>query len=348
MLVRPADPAVLLTGRIDRSDPSGPQLVWQGTQARIRFSGAGRVGAVFSDVRDRNFYTVIVDGRESLLRLETGAHDEAEYALADGLLPGAHEALIFKRSEALFGSARFRGFLLPDGAAPGPAPDPLPRALELYGDSITAGACNGDSGTDQYDDLSTHDHYRAYGAIAARELGAEYSCIAVSGTGICRSWNPVLMPEVYDRIRPDAVSPRYAFDCRPPDAVVVNLGQNDFGFPNSRGEPFPEDFSEKYSALIRGIRSLYPAAWIICAIGGMSAYRESPDLQAAFRDAVGGLEDRDARVRRLVFQAESPSHPRIDVHERLARELVEFLSTGLDGLAWPARRPSSRMESTIS
>jgi hypothetical protein len=334
MTIRSDDPRILLTGRIDKTDPRAPVFIWQGTQARLRFTGTG-VAAVFDRAVDRNFYTVFVDGKESLLRLEEGG--PREYGLADGLSGGLHDVLLFKRSEALFGTAQFLGFRLPDCAAAGPAPRPLPRVVEFYGDSITAGACNGDPAADQYDDLSTHDNYHAYGALASRALGAEYSCIAVSGTGICASWNPVLMPEVFDKLRPDPASPRYAFDGREPDVVVINLGQNDFGFPNSNGEPFPKNFAPRYAAMVRGIRAVYPGTWIVCTIGGMTAYRESPDLQSAFTAATDGLMGSDVRIRRLVFRAESSNHPRIEVHEKLARELIDFLLENLPELSWPAR-----------
>lgn len=321
-IITPENSGLYYIGRIDRKEPGAPRFIWQGTELRFGFSGR-RLGFRFSDAWGQNFYNVIIDGRVNLLRLvEGGSHD---YLLDEALPEGRHEVVLFKRTEAMFSNAVFRGLILERGAEMGSKSEPLPLAIEFYGDSITAGACNEDPAADQYDDYSTHNNYRSYGAITARNLNAEYVNIAVSGTGICYSWNPVLMPEVYDKLYPDNTSERYDFSGRKPDIVLLNLGQNDYGYPNSLGKPFPSDFAEKYTKLVRNLRGLYPHARIICAIGGMSAYRESPDLQAAFNKAVELLKSGDDRIYSFVFTAYTNTHPRVDTHAKLAAELTRFI-----------------------
>jgi hypothetical protein len=192
---------------------------------------------------------------------------------------------------------------------------------------MTAGACNEDPAEDQYADYSTHNNYLSYGSITARNLNTEYVSIAVSGTGICYSWNPVFMADIYDKLYPDKTSKRYDFSGRKPDIVVINLGQNDYGYPANKGLPFPSDFTEKYVQLVRNIRSLYPDAKIVCAEGGMSAYHDSKELQAAFTKAIDELKTTDKKLYSFIFTAFSYNHPRIDTHAKLAEELTAFLKT---------------------
>ncbi|HYH05314.1 MAG TPA: SGNH/GDSL hydrolase family protein [Bacillota bacterium] len=315
-------PDLYYIGRIDRTTPQAPVFVWQGSELRARFSGQ-RIGFRFAEPQGQNFYNVTIDGSVHQLQLTpAGTHD---YLLAVTLPPGVHELVLFKRTEALFGQATFQGLILELTARMETKPEPLPLRIEFYGDSITAGACNEDTDADQYDDLVTHNNYLAYGALTARALNAEYVCIAVSGTGICYSWNPVLLPEVFDRTNPEPGSPRYAFTERQPDLVVINLGQNDYGFTLAEGIAFPADFTEKYREFVRMIRNMYPAAHIICAIGGMTAYRDSVQLRTAFSQAVTELAAEDSRMHSFVFTAFAENHPRLTVHRQLADELTGFI-----------------------
>lgn len=322
-------PGLSYIGRIDFHDPKAPVFIWQGTQVRARFSGKS-IGFRFSNAWGQNFYNVIIDGKIRFLKLnEWGTHD---YQLAQTLSEGSHEFVLFKRTEANSGNAVFRGLILGEEAKLEAKPDPLPLRIEFYGDSITAGACNENPpNTEQYDDLSTHNNYLSYGAITARNLNAEYVCIAVSGIGICYSWNSFLMPEVYDRLYLNTSDERYNFKGRKPDIVVLNVGQNDFGYPRAKGKDFPAHFTDKYVELVRDIRGLYPDARIICAVGGMSAYSDSNELQSAFQKAVAELKATDKKIVSFIFTAFTYNHPRIDIHAKMAEELTAFIQNEILG-----------------
>jgi len=321
-LIEPGHPCFEWTGRIDWSDPAAPVLIWQGTELRCSFTGS-KLAFLFGKARDRCFVNAFVDGRGAMLKVGDG--DENAYVFSDALGPGRHELVLAKRSEASMGFAPFLGLLLERGAEVLPKPTRRALRLEFYGDSITAGACDEDPADDQYDDLSTHNHWRSYGAVAARNLGAEAVSISISGIGIRESWDPRVMRQIWDKLYCDPAGATWDFSGPAPDAVVVNLGQNDFGFPKSQWRPFPADFKEGYVDFVRGLRERYPGAVILCVIGGMRCYEESPEFRAAFDAAVAGLMASDPLIERYVFKAWAPGHPRVDVHELMANELTALL-----------------------
>ncbi len=321
--VRPGDSRLAWVGRFERRDPAAPLMAWSGSELRARFTGT-RLALRLAGTMGRNHFTVEIDGRRHPLALPAG--DAQDWRLREPLAAGVHSLRLVKRSEGSMGEARLLGLLLDEGAELLPPPPPRPLRLEFYGDSITAGACNGDLGADQYDDLSTHDGTRAYGALVAERLGADYVGIALSGTGITRSWHELLMPQVWDRVAPRLDAPVAPVADPPPDVVIVNLGQNDHGFPASRGEPFAADFGARYLDFARVLRRRYPAARLVLALGGMSGWKEQPALRPAIAAAADALRaEGDRRVWNFIFEAFSYAHPRIDVHARMADELHAFL-----------------------
>jgi lysophospholipase L1-like esterase len=307
---------------VDWKDAAAPVLIWQGTEMRCRFSGK-KLGLRFKDSWGQNCFNVIVDGEIFFIKItEQG---ENSFVLNKDLSDGPHELTLYKRTEAFSSHIAFLGLLTAPTAELGPKPEPRPLRLEFYGDSITAGACCEDPGTDQYEDASTHNHYRSYGAMTARNLGGEQVSVAVSGIGLCESWDPRVMGQIYDKLYVDPQGQAWDWSGRTADIVVINLGQNDFGFPSFHWRPFPADFQSRYVQFARAIRARYPQAEIVCALGGMRCYEESPELRAAFDGAVAELQAADKRIHRYIFKAFSNCHPRVDAHERMAAELTSFL-----------------------
>ncbi len=324
--VRADDAKLRFIGRFDNRQPEAPLLSWSGSEIRARFTGT-QLGLRLAAVKGVSHYTVEVDGRRhALAQRGEGPQD---WRLREPLAAGTHELRIVKRTEGSQAEARFMGLLLAADAQLLAPPPPRPLRLEFYGDSITAGACNGDMGQDQYEDLSSHDGTRAYGALVAARLGADYVGIAVSGIGITRTWDTLLMPQIWDRTAPRLEAPVAPVDDaggRPPDVVVVNLGQNDHGFPASRGEPFAADFGTRYLAFVRGLRQRYPQAKLVLTIGGMSAWQEQPAIERALQDSARTLRaEGDDKVWTYRYDAFAWAHPRIDVHAQMADELEKYL-----------------------
>lgn len=321
--ISPDDARLRYVGRTDTRVPNSRGLSWSGTELRARFTGT-QLGLGMISEHGVNYFDVEIDGRAH--RLAVSGEAPREWRLREPLAPGEHELRIVKRTEGAMAEARLWGLRLGVGEKLLPPPPARPLRLEFYGDSITAGACDGDMGTDQYDDLSTHDGTRAYGALTARRLGADYVGIAVSGIGITRTWGDVMMPQVWDRVAPHAGAQLAPVGARAPDVVLVNLGQNDHGLPASRGEAFPEDFAPRYLDFVRQLRHRYPHARLVLLIGGMTAWKDEPKLLPAIHAAAQALRaEGDGLVWTYTFRAFAYAHPRIDVHQQMSEELVTFL-----------------------
>jgi lysophospholipase L1-like esterase len=328
--LHPADTpgALRVVSRPDPDLPGLPLLAWTHAQVRARFTGR-HLGLRLQGLAGQSWFEVLIDGQRHRLNVPPGGPQD--FVLRTPLAPGEHTLQLTKRSEALMTQARLHGLLLEPGAALLQPPPARALAIELYGDSISAGACNADLGADQYDDLVSHDGTRSYGALAARALDADYLAIAISGVGISASWdNAERMPALFDRCVPRVSAPQvppHAPGQRRPDVVVVNLGQNDQGWPSHQGLPFPADYRPRYVQWVRALRQRYPEAALVCALGGMTGWKVSSALRQAWQQAVDELRATDPRLWALQFQACTDHHPRLDVHAKLADELTQFLRT---------------------
>lgn len=322
-LLRPDAPRLRWVGRI--ADTAGGKLLaWSGSELRARFTGT-RLGLSFASTHwGSSHFTVEIDGRRHWLA--TPGNAASDWTLREPLADGPHELRLVKRTEAPMAETVFLGLRLGEGGQLLEPPPARPLRLVFYGDSITAGACNGDVADDQYEDLYPHDGTRAYGAVTAAQLGADYVGIAVSGIGITATWGELLMPQVWNRFAPRLDAPVAPPDPRAPDVVLLNLGQNDHGFPASKGQAIAPDFGERYLAFVRQLRSRYPQARILLLMGGMSAPREQPAIPHAVQRALQTLRaEGDTRVWSYRFEAFAWAHPRIDVHAQMADELTRFL-----------------------
>jgi lysophospholipase L1-like esterase len=138
----------------------------------------------------------------------------------------------------------------------------------MIGDSITCGYGDLGASKDCGYAPETSNENVAWGAVAARELGAMHTSIAYSGRAVFKNREPgdrdELMGVVWLRTLPDDPASTWDFTRYVPDAVVINLGTNDF----AHGDPGP-DFVLAYAALVKSVRAKYGAARIVCAVGPM-------------------------------------------------------------------------------
>ncbi|KAL7773421.1 hypothetical protein CFE70_003385 [Pyrenophora teres f. teres 0-1] len=107
-----------------------------------------------------------------------------------------------------------------------------------------------------------------YAALAATAVNADYDIIAWSGIGLTRNYisstpDPSdIMPQRWTRY--GALDPRgsYTFPTSAtPDAVVINLGTNDFGYQAGIRDPIvPSNFTAAMVSFVKTIQGHYPKA----------------------------------------------------------------------------------------
>lgn len=330
-IIRPDDPSIRYTGRINFEHPQAPEIYWPGTQIEINFKGRS-VKARLKDERGDNYFNIVVDD-DSLryIRLE---REDGMYVLAEDLPEGTHSIKLIKRTEWDLGKTWFYGFELTEGELQ-ELPPGNERIIEFFGNSITAGYAIEDlTGGDSPDSIYTN-NYTTYGAITARYFKADYYGTLKSGIGVMVSWFPLTMPELYDRLDPSDPYSRWDFSRVQPDLVVVNLFQNDSWLVNMPDEPtFKERFGEEppnedkiissYASFISELRAVYPESPIICALGSMDATIEGSPWPGYVEEAVNLLNDKN--IYNIVFPyIEKPGHPRVEDNKNMAEQLIHFI-----------------------
>ena len=312
-------------GRFDRSDPAAARCAWPGAAITLRFTGRA-IGVTLTDTGN-NWFEVVIDGQHRVLSLERGTK---KYALGEQLSDGPHDLLLYRRTEPSFGETAFNGFDLDAGAyLPGP---PVPkRRIEVIGDSISAGY--GNEGTLAWPfEPGTENHYLTYGAITAREVGAELYTEAWSGIGLIRNYDGTTqgtMLERYPRILPEQASSRWDFSSFTPDVLLINLGSNDF----AKGDP-GQAFETAYEAFVGELRAHYPKARFYLAIGPTlsgSSYEQAEAYLTSVIAARARLGDSDLALLTFAVQdAKSDGlgcdyHPSLKTHRKMADKLVATL-----------------------
>jgi hypothetical protein len=320
------------TGRVDHAKPAAPVLSWPGTRIEGNFTGA-TLAIKLDDQFGKNFFDVYIDGdltRPFLVQAEKGGKT---YAVADKLAPGRHSFLITKRSEGEEGATVFQGLELADGGQLLAPPPRKQRRIEFFGDSISSGMGN-ESPVDGPDHLvKDKNSFMSYASITARALDAELHLISQSGIGVMISWFPFTMPDFYDQLNAvgnnDSV---WDFKQWTPDVVVINLFQNDSWLVDreKRLSPVPDDAQRvaAYRKFVQTIRSKYPNAYIICALGSMDAVRPGSKWPGYVRAAVDQMRDenKDARIDTVVLPYTGfNGHPRIPQHQANAALLTAVI-----------------------
>jgi len=316
------------TGRIGFQHEGGPELSWPGTSIEGRFTGTS-LALKLDDRHGRNFFNVFIDGdlaRPVVVAAQQGAQT---YPVAAGLEAGEHRFLITKRTEGEEGATAFQGLVLDDGSRLLPPPPRKTRRIEFFGDSITSGMGN-ESPEDGPDNLSRDkNNFMSYAAITARRLNAEMHVISQSGIGVMVSWFPFTMPDFYDQVNAAGDNDsKWDFRSWTPDVVVINLMQNDSWLIDDqhRLDPEPDEAQrvQAYQRFVRRIRSLYPRAYIVCALGSMDAVRPGSRWPGYVRSAVAQMKDKRIGTVFFDFTGYKP-HPRVPQHEANAAKLTAFI-----------------------
>jgi lysophospholipase L1-like esterase len=321
-------PGVHFVGRVDTTDPAAARFAWSGTGVTARFQGT----SVSAELEGGQEYTVVLDGEvKPKLTAMTGMN-----VVATDLADGEHVVELYRRTEASEGESVFKGFDFGGGTLLAPPPTPT-RRLEFVGDSITCGY--GIEGADMSCGFTpqTENHYLTYAALTARALAAEVSTVAWSGKGVVCNYgddasscmNP--LPTYYDRTLPNRADSVWDFSRFQPDAVVVNLGTNDF---STTDDPTAETFQGAYVMLLQHIRMKYPNAHILITNGPMLSGTDLTTVRSNLTAVVATLADPKVTTFEIAAQDGSDGygcdwHPSRARHEKVAELVTAALKSAL-------------------
>ncbi len=320
--IPPTDKRLHYVGRLDPRDPAGPRFDWSGSAIVARFEGTTISARLATSGADR--VQVVVDGAPT--QVLTLTKEPRLHVLASGLAKAAHTVGLYKRTEPIVGAVQFFGFQLEAGGTLLAAPKAA-RRIEFIGDSITAGYGNEAASEREHFTAATENHYLTWGAIAARSLGAEALTCAVSGSRLTETAELDAMPVFYRRALFSEKALAWNFRLTsPPDAVVINLGTNDF----FQGSPAEKTWASAYHALLDFVRGNYPQAHVWLAIGPMmepgaklDALRQWNGAIVTARRAAG-----DVKIYAIEFPPQLPgdglganAHPSLKTHAKMAEQL---------------------------
>ncbi len=327
---RPSSGLIQGIGRVEHKGERALRYAWSGAGFRLSFTGS----SLTLHLRDQNRHSVHLDGQPEPVLVTT--REREEYVVAQGLGPGTHVLEVRRRTEASFGPTELLDVTVGDGELL-PSAVSRSRRIEVLGDSISCGYGNEGKDTSCPFSAETENHELAYGAVLGRLLDAEVSTVAWSGRGVMKNYDGgpgEVMPLLFERTMPEDMTSRWSFTEYPVDAVVINLGTNDF---STEPDPDPEEFSRRYLALLERIQSVYPKAVILCTLGPMLSGTDLENAEAAIRAAVTALSERAlsrAFFHPMQTRNAAPGcdwHPSVSTHEAMAKELFQVLAPLLGG-----------------
>jgi hypothetical protein len=252
------DPSIEYIGRFDFSNPKSVRFDWPGVQIRTRFEGT----SCSIKLKDgNNDYNVFIDGKlHNIIRTTA----DTIYVLANGLKKKTHTLLITKRTEALFGVGTFEGFILDGGKDLVKSNEKKKRKIEFVGDSYFTGFGSEGDSPDCVFSRETENSYLSFGPQLARKLDADYSIVAISGSGVVKNYGDSTrtsefpLPHYYNQtLFNDTLL--CDFKNWQPEVFVVRLGRNDYW---QKPHPKREMFRTAYLELLKFIRKNYPNAHI--------------------------------------------------------------------------------------
>jgi lysophospholipase L1-like esterase len=142
------------------------------------------------------------------------------------------------------------------------------------------------------------------------------------------------MRQYFDKALPARADSTWDFSKYQADAVVVNVGTNNFALFDP-GEKF---FVDRYIALVERVRAAYPKALVVCALGPMltdiypEGHNNLTQARKYMKVAMAKLEKSDGHVAFIEFPEQKHSdglgcgfHPSLKTHQLMADRLVPLL-----------------------
>lgn len=321
------EPGIRWLGRVDKT-ATGARFSWPGTGFTARWQGTAAKLSLKTPQVD--YFQLVIDGQVQLLTTQQGEHD---YDLGQNLPAGEHSVVLWRRTEANYGTVEVTKVDFPGGALLSPPP-PSAKRLEIVGDSISVGFGIECKTINEAFAYATENNYQSYEAITGRDLGAEVMTMAWSGMGMWRDVGGSTtsqMPERYLRtLGNDDKSPAWDFASYAPGAVVVLLGTNDF----AKGDP-AAPYVDAYKKFVADMRGRYPNARIYLAHSPMLSGDRATALAAyleqvkAARTAAGDQNIGIVDFKPPAADAWGCGHPNGAAHQVMAETLKTALKADL-------------------
>lgn len=342
MIVEMSDKNLQYMGRIDRAQPDAPLFLYAGSWVRLRFTG----NRLSVRLQNHAVYHVqrigyLLDGKEGVLELDPSAQEQ-HCEIPVGTENAEHMFTIFKRLDACH-SYRVLGFEIADGAEVLPLPALPDFRMEVFGDSVSAGAvceaydyvaqCDPEGHEGRFDNA-----WHSFPMVAARLVGAQIHNNAQGGialldnTGYFRNGETGLV-STYNKLAyfPESATgvTDWDFSRYTPDLVLFAVGQNDHcvgGVENNilTGEA-RRHWLDTYERIVRELMERYPNAHFLFAL---TLLCHDEDYEHLFDTLVAELNS--PRVHRLRFTRSgkaTPGHPRIPEQAEMAVELAEWIQS---------------------
>lgn len=340
MLIKPDNPLLQYSGRIDWSDGEAPVLVFPCSYIKMRFSGIN-VSAVVENHQSyfSNFLGYFIDGEQKCVKMANSGREII--VLAQGLEKGEHELVLFKRMDACH-TFTFYGFEVDDDASILRAEEKPRRRMEVYGDSVSAGevseAVDYIGQSDPEHDGEFSNSYYSYTWMTARKLGAELHDIAqggaalLDGTGWFAGPDFIGIESFYDKIQyyPEPTNAvKWDFRLYRPHVVIVAIGQNDANPDNYMATDYEgakaEHWRKSYRAFVSRLREIYPQAEIILAT---TILEHDANWDKAIEQVCEDMADE--HIHHFLYRrngAGTPGHIRIPEAEEMAVELTAYIES---------------------
>ena len=282
---------------LGRVNPATKELTWPGTGVSFTFHGTSASIGLDSITGSNSADLFIDDELPKVIPSVAGT------SIDTGVLPlGKHIIQLRHRSEANLGTILLGNITVNGTFEEDAAPR---RQIEVIGDSITVGY-GLDGELPCINSAALEDNPLTYAALAAGYLEANYNIVAWSGKGIIRNFassapdTSPLMPKLWTRYGADDADDSYTFpDFWNPQAVVINLGTNDFGYLGVRDPLNATTYRDAMVDFVHTIQTHWPDADFFLLTSPMlsDSYPTAQDAQKttqthALRAAVEQIGDK--------------------------------------------------------
>lgn len=266
-LISPNDSGVFYAGRTQINEDGSRSFDWEGVQIWINTLKCSYLEIVMNTTgpMTRILTQMRVSGQwfdQSRLWVTTRAGTNT-YRIADNLDPSQNYTIrVFHELEPAFSGAQndpsqyftFLGFQTDGSALPA---TPLLRRIEVVGDSISAGYGSQCAGGGPVMDW-TSGNYGTYNQLLCDHFQANCSIVAWSGKGMYENCcdNGETMPQYFLQTRGgEQYSQTWDFSRFTPDAMIINLGTNDFNHDSGPG--WEANFTAVYAAFALDVTQRY-------------------------------------------------------------------------------------------